>query len=260
MVNNKITMEAFNPFALNGKQILVTGASSGIGRATAIACAKIGATVIVTARNIDRLEETMSLLPQGDHKLIIADLTKSEDRERLVAELPKLDGLVQCAGVGSRVPCKNIREENFEHVFNINVEAPILLQTALLSNKKINQAASLVYVASRAACAPSIGNATYSASKGAIISYAKCLALELAPRLIRVNCICPGMVWTDLIMSEGIDKEQLERAQLAYPLKRFGNPEDIANLAIYLLSDASSWMTGSTLDISGGGEGLLTLN
>ena len=117
-----------------------------------------------------------------------------------------------------------------------------------------------MYVASRAANAPSVGNAAYSASKGAIISYAKCLALELAPRLIRVNCICPGMVWTELILKDGVDKEQLEQSQLTYPLKRFGQPEDIANLAIYLLSDASSWMTGSSLDISGGGEGILTLN
>ena len=229
-------MEQFNPFTLVGKQILVTGASSGIGKAIAVACAKMGATVIVTGRNVERLNETLNLMSEGDHKAISADLTKAEDIESLVAELPKLDGLVQCAGVGSRVPCKNIGKEDLQHVFMPNVEAPILFQTAILSKRKINKAASIVYVASRAANAPSVGNAAYSASKGAIISYAKCLALELAPRLIPVNCICPGMVWTELIL------------------------KDIANLAIYLLSDASSWMTGSSLDISGGGEGILTLN
>lgn len=229
-------MEQFNPFTLVGKQILVTG------------------------RNVERLNETLNLMSEGDHKAISADLTKAEDIESLVAELPKLDGLVQCAGVGSRVPCKNIGKEDLQHVFMPNVEAPILFQTAILSKRKINKAASIVYVASRAANAPSVGNAAYSASKGAIISYAKCLALELAPRLIRVNCICPGMVWTELILKDGVDKEQLEQSQLTYPLKRFGQPEDIANLAIYLLSDASSWMTGSSLDISGGGEGILTLN
>ena len=233
---------------------------SGIGKAIAVACAKMGATVIVTGRNVERLNETLNLMSEGDHKAISADLTKAEDIESLVAELPKLDGLVQCAGVGSRVPCKNIGKEDLQHVFMPNVEAPILFQTAILSKRKINKAASIVYVASRAANAPSVGNAAYSASKGAIISYAKCLALELAPRLIRVNCICPGMVWTELILKDGVDKEQLEQSQLTYPLKRFGQPEDIANLAIYLLSDASSWMTGSSLDISGGGEGILTLN
>ena len=253
-------MEQFNPFTLVGKQILVTGASSGIGKAIAVACAKMGATVIVTGRNVERLNETLNLMSEGDHKAISADLTKAEDIESLVAELPKLDGLVQCAGVGSRVPCKNIGKEDLQHVFMPTVEAPILFQTAILSKRKINKAASIVYVASRAANAPSVGNAAYSASKGAIISYAKCLALELAPRLIRVNCICPGMVWTELILKDGVDKEQLEQSQLTYPLKRFGQPEDIANLAIYLLSDASSWMTGSSLDISGGGEGILTLN
>jgi len=249
-------MEQFNPFSLEGKQILVTGASSGIGKAIAIACAKMGATVIVTGRSVERLNETLSKMPMGDHKAISADLTKAEDIEKLVAELPKLDGLVQCAGVGSRVPCKNIGKEDLEHVFMPNVEAPILLQTAILSNKKINKEASIVYIASRAANAPSVGNAAYSASKGAIISYAKCLALELAPRLIRVNCICPAMIWTDLILEGGVDKEQLEEAQLKYPLKRYGQPDDVANLALYLLSDASSWMTGSCIDITGGAREL----
>lgn len=130
-------------------------------------------------------------MPEGEHQVIKADLTKQEDIESLVSSLPKLDGLVQCAGVGDRVLCKNISRDDIHRVFIPNVEAPILLQSAILSNKKINKAASIVFIASRAVDAPSIGNATYSASKGAIISYAKCLALELAPRLIRVNCICP---------------------------------------------------------------------
>ena len=253
-------VESFNPFSLEGKTILVTGASSGIGRAIAVACAKMGAIVNITARNEQRLNETLELMPKGGHQVIKADLTKQEDIEALVAALPKLDGLVQCAGVGGRVLCKNITKDNIQRVFTPNVEAPILLQSAILTNKKINKAASIVFIASRASDAPSVGNATYSASKGAIISYAKCLALELAPRLIRVNCICPGMVWTDLIIKDGVDEEQLKQSQLTYPLKRFGQPEDVANLAIYLLSDASNWMTGSSLDISGGGEGLLTLN
>lgn len=249
-------MEQFNPFSLVGKQILVTGASSGIGKGIALACAKMGATVIITGRNVERLNETLSLMPEGDHKAISADLTKAEYIDRLISELPKLDGLVQCAGVGSRVPCKQISKDDIAHVMQPNMEAPILLQTALLSKKKINKASSIVYIASRAYQSPSMGNAVYSASKGAIVAYAKCLALELASRQIRVNCICPGMVWTDLITND-VDKEMLEEAQLKYPLKRFGTTDDVANLAIYLLSDASGWMTGSCVDISGGGEGVL---
>lgn len=245
-------MEQFNPFTLAGKQILVTGASSGIGKGIALACAKMGATVIVTGRNVERLNETLNQLPEGDHKAISADLTKAEDIDRLVSELPKLDGLVQCAGVGSRVACKMMTQADIDHIMKPNLEAPVLLQAAILAKKKINKAASIVYIASRAANAPTVGNAIYSASKGAIISYAKCLALELAPRQIRVNCICPAMVWTDLIIQDGLTKEEMEEAQLKYPLKRYGQPEDIANLAIYMLSNASAWMTGSAVDLTGG--------
>lgn len=253
-------MEQFNPFSLTGKQILVTGASSGIGRGIALACAKMGATVIVTGRNVERLNETLAMLQDStnslqfttEHKVIAADLTKPEDIERLVNELPKLDGFVQCAGVGSRVACKDINREAIDYTMNANFEAPVLLQSAILKKKKVNKAASIVYIASIAAWSPSMGNGIYSASKGAIISYAQCLAQELAPRLIRVNCICPAMVWTDLVLQDGVTREDLEEDEKRYPLKRYGTPEDIANLAIYLLSDASGWMTGSNIKISGG--------
>lgn len=245
-------MEQFNPFTLDGKQILVTGASSGIGRGIALACAKMGATVIVTGRNIERLNETLSLMPTGDHKAISADLTKAEDIDSLVDLLPKLDGFVQCAGVGSRVACKDVTQDTINYTMNANFEAPVLLQSAILRKKKINKYASIIYIASIAAWSPSMGNGIYSASKGAIISYAKCLAQELAPRLIRVNCICPAMVWTDLVLQEGVTREDLQEDEKRYPLKRYGTPEDIANLAIFLLSDASEWMTGSNLEITGG--------
>lgn len=246
----------FNPFSLTGKMILVTGASSGIGRATAIACAQMGATVYLTARNEERLKETLSEMLGEGHQLISGDLTSQADIDIIVEQLPKLDGIVHCAGVGSRVPCKQITSDELEQVFKPNLEAPILLQTSILAKKKIEKSASVVFMASRAASFPSMGNAVYSASKGAIISYSKCLALELAPRKIRVNCICPAMVWTDLITRD-VDKESLEEAQSLYPLKRYGKPEEIAYLAIYLLSDAAAWMTGSCIDISGGGEGIL---
>lgn len=245
-------MEQFNPFSLTGKQILVTGASSGIGRGIALACAKMGATVIVTGRNAERLKETLSLMPADDHKAVSADLTKAEDIDHLVDSLPKLDGLVQCAGVGSRVACKDVTQETIDHTMNANFDAPVLLQSAILRKKKINKAASIVYIASIAAWSPSMGNGIYSASKGAIISYAQCLAQELAPRLIRVNCICPAMVWTDLVLQEGVTREDLQEDEKHYPLKRYGTPEDIANLAIYLLSNASAWMTGSNIEITGG--------
>lgn len=242
----------FNPFSLEGKTVLVTGASSGIGQAIAITCSKMKATVIITGRNRQKLENTYSLLEGNNHQILIADLTNERDTDNLVSQLPKLDGIVYNAGIGSRKLCKMIEKEDIDTVMNTNFTSSVLLQSAILSAKKISKEASIVFIASRAAESPSIGNAIYSASKGAIISYAKCLGLELAPRQIRVNCICPAMVWTDLIIQEGVSKEELEEAQLKYPLKRYGKPEDIAYLTIYLLSNASNWMTGSVLDITGG--------
>lgn len=244
-------------FSLCGKTVLVTGASSGIGRQAAVSCAERGAAVVVTARREETLRQTLGALPGEGHQLIRADLTRAEDRDALVSRLPALDGVVHCAGVSTRMPCKMITEEHILQVMDVNFTAQVLLQTALLKQRRLKAAASIIFLASRAAEYPSPGNAIYSASKGALVSYAKCLGLELAGRGIRVNCIRPGMVWTDLILGQGIDEAELREAQDKYPLKRFGTPADIANLIVYLLSDASAWMTGSSLDLSGGGEGIL---
>lgn len=245
-------MANYNPFSLEGKTILVTGASSGIGRGIAIICAKMGATVILNGRNQMKLGTTLTQLDPGEHKFIVADLANSESMSRMVTELPALDGVVHCAGIGQRVLCKVATEQDVNSVMDANFKGPVLLQTELLKQKKIKKGASIIFVASIATWSPSIGNAYYSASKGAIVSYANCLALELAPRKVRVNCISPAMVWTDLVLQEGVDEEQLKADEQKYPLKRYGTPEDIANLAVYMLSDASVWMTGSNVKISGG--------
>lgn len=245
-------MSEFNPFSLEHKTILVTGASSGIGRAIAIACSKMGATIISTGRNIQRLDATMNELFGENNIMAPADLTNSEEIKKLVTQVPKLDGIVHCAGIGHRMPTKLLTEEEVGKVMKANFMSAVSLQTELMNAKKINKASSIVFIASAAPQMPALGNAAYTASKAAIIGYAKCLALELAPRSIRVNCICPAMIWTDLIMQEGVGKEELEQAQQKYPLKRYGQPEDVANLAIYLLSDASQWMTNSCIDITGG--------
>ena len=242
----------FNPFSLEGKTILVTGASSGIGRGVAVTCSKMGATVIINGRNVSKLQETLTMMEADEHQMMPGDLTDETALSSLAASLPKLDGVVHCAGIGQRIPCKDLLEENVNQVMDVNFKAPVMLQAELLRQKKLNKAASIVFIASIASWSPSFGNAVYSASKGAIISYANCLALELAPRKIRVNCISPAMVWTDLITKDGIDEEQLKEDEQKYPLKRYGQPEDIANLAVYMLSDASAWMTGSNIKISGG--------
>ena len=244
--------DGYNPFSLEGKTILVTGASSGIGRGIAVACSRMGATVLLNGRNQSNLRETLGKMKGNKHMVFAADLTKSEDVFRMIKGLPAIDGVVHCAGIGLRLLCKFAAEETIDAIMDANFKGPVLLQAELLKQKKINNGASIVFIASIATWSPSVGNAFYSASKGAIASYANCLALELAPRRIRVNCISPAMVWTDLILQEGVDEEQLKEDESKYPLKRYGLPEDIANLAIYMLSDASTWMTGSNVKISGG--------
>ena len=244
--------QQYNPFSLTGKTILVTGASSGIGRGIAVTCSKMGATIVLGGRNETRLNETLSEMEGDGHVLAVADLTKKEELESMVDTSPKLDGIVHCAGIGQRILCKQLQETDVDNVMDMNFKAPVLLQTEILKKKKINKGASIVFIASIAAESPSVGNSIYSASKGAIISYANCLVVELAPRKIRVNCISPAMVWTDLILKDGISEEELKEDEQKYPLKRYGNPDDIANLAVYMLSDASSWMTGSNVRITGG--------
>ena len=245
-------MEIFNPFTLEGKTILVTGASSGIGRGIAIACSKMGATIVINGRNEQRLAETMKDLEGDNHMSLVADLSDSQSLSSMVAQLPKLDGIVHCAGIGQRVLCKQLQEEDVDDMMGVNFKAPVMLQTEILKQKKISKGASVVFIASIASSSPTVGNAIYSASKGAVISYANCLALELAPRQIRVNCILPAMIWTDLIFKGGLTEEELREDEKKYPLKRYGKPEDVANLAIYLLSDAAEWMTGSSIKITGG--------
>jgi len=245
-------MERFNPFSLEGKIVLVTGASSGIGRGIAVTCSKMGAKVFINGRNKERLAESLSQMEGEGHVIIAGDLTDHTVLTTVVSSLPKLDGVVHCAGIGERTLCKNVREADIDKMMSVNFKAPVLLQTELLRQKKINKAGSVVFVASISSDSPTVGNALYSASKGALIAYANCLQLELAPRMIRVNCISPAMVWTDLIFKGGLTEDELHADEQTYPLKRYGHPEDVANLAVYLLSDASAWMTGSNVRITGG--------
>ena len=242
-------------FSLSGKTILITGASSGIGRAIAISCSQQGAKVVLNGRNQQRLQATLDALEGNGHLVIPADLTDVALRQALAEQVPVLDGVVHCAGIGSRVLCKMLEEQDVSRVMQANFEAPVLLQAELLREKKIAKEASIVFIASAAATMPSIGNAIYSASKAATIAYAKCLAQELANRKIRVNCISPAMVWTDLALV-GATEEQLREAEQNYPLKRYAQPEDITGAAIYLLSDASSWVTGSNMELTGGTQTL----
>ena len=249
-------MTTFNPFNLEGKTILVTGASSGIGRSTAINAAKMGATLITTARHAERLQETLDALEgQGEreHKQIIADLTNKDDLTNLIADVPFLNGLVLCAGKGLTLPIQFATREKFDDIFNINFFAPVELLRMLFKKKKLQKGSSVVLLSSLGGTQIfSGGNGIYGASKAALNTIMKFAAKEFAPRKVRVNSICPGMVDTPLIHRGTISEEQLLEDQKRYPLGRYGQPADIAYAAIYLLSDASSWVTGQSLVLDGG--------
>lgn len=242
----------YNPFSLEGKTILITGASSGIGQATAIECSKMGAKVIVTARNEDRLNETFSMLVGSGHYKIIADLNNSENVRKLVEECPNIDGLVNNAGIGHTSLVRFIKQEYVEQVFQTNTFAPIMFTKELLRSKKINKGASIVFTSSIAAFSNALGNSLYSASKAAICAYMRSCAKELADKQIRANAICPGMVETKLIRGGALSESDLQKDMMNYPLKRYARPEEIGFAAVYLLSDAAAWITGTSLVIDGG--------
>lgn len=242
----------YNPFTLKGKTILVTGASSGIGQATAVECAQMGAEVVITGRDTERLQATADLVG-APKELIAADLTNQEDVERLVAALPPLDGAVLCAGNSTTLPLQFGSREKFDEMFNVNFFAPVELLRLMYKKKVLQKGASVVLIASIGGTHSFMpGNGVYGASKAALNSLMKYAAREYASRKIRVNSICPGMVDTPLIHRGTITEEQLAEDAKRYPLGRYGKPDDIANGAVYLLSDASSWLTGHDLVIDGG--------
>lgn len=243
----------YNPFSLTNKRILVTGASSGIGMATAIECSRMGATVIITGRNEERLKETLAAMTGDQHFAVSADLTREEDVVRLLDALSPVDGVVLCAGQGSVVPLKMSTRKRFDPIFEVNYFAPVELVRLLNKRKLLNSGCSLVFVASIGGIESiTIGNAIYGASKAAVNSTMKFFALELAPNKIRANSVCPGMVNTKMIKGGALSSEQHKADMENYPLKRYGEPEDIAHGIVYLLSDASSWVTGHSLVIDGG--------
>ena len=242
----------YNPYSLEGKTILVTGASSGIGRVTAIECSKMGAAIIVTARNEERLKETLNTLEGQGHSMILCDLTIKEELDNLVNECPELDGLVCNAGINKLVPIRMLKETDVNNIFSVNTFSPIFLLQKLTKKKKIKDDSSVVFTSSISGIGTAaVGESMYIASKGAISAFVKAAALEFSKKGIRVNAVCPGMVKTD--MSDAYDLNEGDNEDLKnYPLGRYANPEEIAWGIIYLLSNASSWVTGTNLIIDGG--------
>ena len=242
-----------NPFSLAGKTILVTGASSGIGRAVAIECSKIGAVVFLSARNEVRLRETLDALEGTGHQYIVADLTDEEAIKTLVEQLPPLDGVVLNAGVAGLVPTQAISAAKLQEMQQINLNAPILLTRSLVKKRKLNNPSSIVFTSSAAGVyRTSVGNAIYATTKCGIDAFMRTAALELASRGVRCNSVNPAMVETELIRNLPVSEEEREKNLARYPLHRYGKPEEVAYAIIYLLSDAAAWTTGTALKLDGG--------
>lgn len=245
----------FNPFSLEGKTILITGASSGIGRGIAVECSKMGAIVVITGRNLERLNETFLLLSGNDHVKIVADLSNNDELNQLVEQCPELDGFVSNAGIPKLMTVKFIQKDSLTEIIGINTIAPILLTSALVKKKKLRKFGSIVFISSISGVNIStLGESSYSASKGAINGFVKGAAIDLASQKIRVNSINPGLIQTNILKLAGemFSEEQITDKLKQYPLKRIGQPEDVAYAAIYFLSDASNWVTGASLVVDGG--------
>ena len=244
----------YNPFSLKNKTILITGGAGGIGSEVARVCSKLGARIILTDIREDALQIALSSLTKvadREHLAIQADLTNSDELNHLVDQIPEIDGFVCNAGVMKLVVTQFITEEELTRIQRINLNAPILLTKALLKKKRVKKGGSIVFTASAAGVyRVSIGNAIYATTKCGIDAFMRTVALEYGPKGIRCNSINPGMVETALIGD--FTDEQKEKEKLNYPLRRFAKPEDIALGIAYLLSDASSFVTGTALKIDGG--------
>ena len=246
----------YNPFTLEGKTVLVTGAGGGIGRATAIACSKMGATLVVTDINAETLAETLSLLEtEGDrsHLMFTADLTNDEALDKMVAEMPQLDGIVCNAGISKVLPIQFLNTEDMNRIMAINAFAPMYMTQRLYKKKRINKGGSIVYTVSISGVSMvSMGGVMYAVSKNALDAFMRNAALEFAVRNIRVNSVNPSRVKTSLIQNSVYSEEEVAKDLQTYPLKRYAEPEEIANCMVFLLSDASSYITGHALVVDGG--------
>jgi NAD(P)-dependent dehydrogenase (short-subunit alcohol dehydrogenase family) len=241
-------------YSLRNKRILITGASSGIGRKCALICAELGANLILSGRSAVRLETvTKEIDGSNNPSFFVADLSVQTDVEKLAESCGALDGIVHSAGVLRYNLTKFVTKTSIETAFQANFFAIAHLTKALVAKKRINSGCSIVFIGSIAQNLGVPATAEYAASKGALLSYSRVLASELAPRKIRVNTILPGLVETPMTVTNDtlLDSGMLGNASKSYPLG-IGKPEDVGYLSAFLLSEASKWMTGTEIVIDGG--------
>lgn len=254
----------YNPFSLEGKNILITGASSGIGRSCSVECAKSGANLLLIGRDLTRLDEVLADIQKDNlnsnafTSVRSIDLANSVDDlnpvvDEFISKNGKFDGLIHSAGIEKTMPLSGMKDSDYSSIFNINVIAGFQVAKIIAKRKNSNDRSSFVFISSITALVGRKGIIGYSASKGALNSGIKSMALELADRGIRANCISPGTILTPLLVNylETLTPEEKAKRLDGYPLG-IGAPEDIAYAAIYLLSGASRWITGQSLIIDGG--------
>ncbi len=249
--------DLLNKFSLEGKTILVTGASSGIGRQIAIHTAALGGKVIAVGRNEERLNETLNLMHANEKNIFLTDITDEDAVKKLAQDIPKLDGIVHAAGIIYPYPVKFIGKNDIDNIFNVNYNGAVLLMTSIFKSKKINKNCSVIFLSSIAAQYPYPSGALYAGSKAALEAYSKCLVMENYRSGIRANCICPAMVKTpmyDKTFSFDTDNKNEEKMKKyeEYYLAGIAEAEDIADLSAFLLSDASRRITGQSITIDGG--------
>ena len=236
-----------NLFDIRGKNILITGASSGIGKEIAIQCSEAGANIVITGRDVEKLKET-SLCVNTLLTLIPCDLSNSDNILEFVPQLPKLDGVIFCAGIAEYLPVKFINKDKIQNIFSVNFDSQVILTQQLIKHKKLNNNSSLVYVSSIASKLGVAGTAMYASSKAALNAFMKVTASELATQKIRANSICPGIVITPM----GEKAQDMSTDASKDYLLGLGQPINIVGPCIFFLSDASKWITGTELIIDGG--------
>jgi NAD(P)-dependent dehydrogenase (short-subunit alcohol dehydrogenase family) len=242
---------------LANKTILVTGASSGIGRAVSEYFSSQGARLVISGRDHERLEQTSSSLVGEGHYAICADLRTEQDiscfMDQIFEDVGSLDALVHCAGIMKTLPLQALKEKDFDDCFNTNVKSAQFLVKNFRKRNRYKDNSSVVLLSSVAATCGEPANTTYAASKAALEGLSKSLAIELAKQNIRVNCLAPGLVKTEMMLgfAKQLTKEQLEKIENKHPLG-LGLPEDVAYAAGFLCSDLSKWITGTTLFVDGG--------
>lgn len=243
-----------NPYSLLNKKILVTEAGGEIGRQIAIECVKLGASVIIQDKDSKLLSDTESKLTEFDYTSVVCDIETEDGIDLLVSSCPKLDGVSFNSVVSTTLLLKFININTINKVLNTNVVGPVLLLQRLIKNKKINKHASVVFLSSVSGVyTVHYADSLNAMSNGAISAFVKGAALDLAAQGIRVNSVNPSVIETaEMLSSSILTEDELNEKRNYFPLKRFGKPIDVALPVIYLLSDASSWITGVHMPIDGG--------